>query len=59
MCPRNPYFDASGVANVVFVGAGGLSLWATEFIKVMYGEKVNLAVTDLEVKNKQEAKCTH
>ena len=39
----------SGVANVVFVGAGGLSLWATEIIKALYKEKVNLLVIDLQV----------
>ena len=38
-----------GVANVIFVGAGGLSLWATEIIKALYKEKVNLLVVDLEV----------
>ena len=36
-----------GHANVVFNGAGALSLWATEIIKVKYGNKVKLLVTDI------------
>ena len=37
------------IATVLFVGAGGLSLWATEMIKAMYGDKVKLVVVDLQV----------
>ena len=39
----------SGQARVLVVGVGGLGLWATGFVKVIYGDKALVCVADLFV----------
>ena len=39
----------SGQARILLVGVGGLGLWAIEFAKVIYGDKVLVCVADVFV----------